>query len=88
MRVCVRVRVCVCVHLQIYTMMWAARLGVPMVFASLKLAVSNVVGANRWGRLKRKLDWYPHHLALQRFKGDQVRFECEFIVTNLLLILF
>ena len=61
-------------------MMWAARLGVPLVFHALKEGARGLVGAGRWARLKRKLDWLPHSLALKRFKGGQVR--------SMLLLLF
>ena len=54
--------------------MWAARLSVPLVFNALKEGARGLVGAGRWARLKRKIDWLPHSLALKRFKGGQVRF--------------
>jgi len=87
--VCVCVCVCVCV--QIYTMMWAARLGVPLVFKAIKMGMAEIFGGARWAILKKKLDWYPHHMALKRFKSDTVRISvfccvfCENVVVTMLL---
>jgi hypothetical protein len=80
-------RVCVCVSfachlrvicvLQIYRQIWGARLGVPLVFRCIKDAVTGLMGGSRWAILKKKLDWYPHHLALHKYKNrNSVRVFC------------
>ena len=56
--------------------MWAARLGVPLVQNAIRMGKAECFGGARWAILKKKLDWYPHHMALQRFKNNTVCLFC------------